>query len=158
MNRPGEQRTLHRPARACAVLKNREIRQVITQGKSFVNQYFVVYILPNEKSSSKVGFCTGRAAGHAVKRNRIRRRTKEIFRLVAKDLADGYSVVIIARPEVYAAEFQQLQRAMENLFLRGGVITPGRKVEAECTERSGPEAGGPKNAHTQHLAGIKKKK
>ena len=131
MNRQEEQRKLHRPARAYPVLKNREIREVITKGKSFVNQYFVVYILPGEKSLSKVGFCTGRAAGHAVRRNRIRRRTKEAFRLVAKDLADGYSIVIIARPEVYAAEFPQLLRALENLLFRGGVKAAGRKTDQQ---------------------------
>lgn len=116
-----------RPVRVCPILKNREIRRVIKEGKSFVNQYFVVYVLPNEKSISKVGFCTGRAAGSAVRRNRIRRRTKELFRLLAKELVDGYSVVIIARPDVYAADFQQLQRAMENLLFRGGVIALDRK-------------------------------
>lgn len=122
MNGREDEGMLRRPARAYPVLKNWEIRQVITKGKSFVNQYFVVYILPHEKSTSKVGFCTGRAAGGAVRRNRIRRRTKEVFRLVAKDLADGYSVVIIARPEVYGAEFQLLQRALEQLLLRGGLL------------------------------------
>ena len=45
-----------RPVRVCPILKNREIRQVIKEGKSFVNQYFVVYVLPNEKSISKSGF------------------------------------------------------------------------------------------------------
>ncbi|NLZ43730.1 MAG: ribonuclease P protein component [Clostridia bacterium] len=129
MSRQEEQRTPDRPARVCTVLKNREIRQVIKQGKSFVDQYFVVYVLPHGKSTCKVGFCTGRTAGRAVKRNRIRRRTKELFRLLAKDMVEGFSVVIIARPDVYTADFQQLLRSMENLLLRGGVITPGKETK-----------------------------
>lgn len=113
--------TLQRKS-AHVTLKNREIRRVFKQGKSFVNQYFVVYILPDKKSISRVGFCTGKAAGHAVKRNRIRRRTKELFRLIAKDLPVGYSLVIIARPRVYAADFKLLKRALQELFRQAGLV------------------------------------
>ena len=149
MNLQEDQRTLHRRARECTILKNREIRQVITPGKSFVIQYFVVYTLPNGKNISKIGFCTGRAAGRAVKRNRIRRRTKELFRLAARELPAGYSVVIIARPAVYAGKFQLLLRALEQLLVRAGLLVPDRNTEAKTNGKDAPmERRQPQNART----------
>ena len=101
--------------------KGREIREVFNKGRSFVNRHFVLYVLPNGKKYNNVAFCVGRAAGKAVIRNQIRRRTREIFRQVEIGLCTGYSLVIIARPGVDKKNFTLLRSFLKKLFLQAGI-------------------------------------
>ncbi|CAM1655950.1 ribonuclease P protein component [Bartonella apis] len=65
----------------------------------------------------RVGFTVTRKNGNAVKRNRIKRRLREAFRLSLKrDIAAGTDYVIIARPDALEASFDRLTREMERRF------------------------------------------
>lgn len=73
---------------------------------------------PTDDSAPRVGFTVSKANGNAVKRNRIRRRLKEIVRLGQDSLAarPGEDYVIIARPPALKAAFGTLAREMETAF------------------------------------------
>lgn len=65
----------------------------------------------------RVGFTVTRKNGNAVKRNRIKRRLREAFRLSLKrDIAAGTDYVIIARPDALEASFDRLTGEMERRF------------------------------------------
>ena len=65
----------------------------------------------------RVGFTVTRKNGNAVKRNRIKRRLREAFRLSLKrDIAAGTDYVIIARPDALEASFDSLTGEMERRF------------------------------------------
>jgi ribonuclease P protein component len=49
--------------------------------------------------------------GHAVVRNRVRRRLREIFRLNQSGLAQGYDMILVARTRAVGAEYRELERA-----------------------------------------------
>lgn len=76
--------------------------------------------LPEEIKSTtlpRVGFTVTRKNGNAVKRNRIKRRLREAFRLSLKrDIAAGTDYVIIARPDALEAPFDSLTGEMERRF------------------------------------------
>ncbi|WP_295965810.1 ribonuclease P protein component [uncultured Bartonella sp.] len=76
--------------------------------------------LPEEIKSTtlpRVGFTVTRKNGNAVKRNRIKRRLREAFRLSLKrDIAAGTDYVIIARPDALEASFDSLTGEMERRF------------------------------------------
>lgn len=76
--------------------------------------------LPEEiksTTSPRVGFTVTRKNGNAVKRNRIKRRLREAFRLSLKrDIAAGTDYVIIARPDALLASFDSLTGEMERRF------------------------------------------
>ena len=53
--------------------------------------------------------------GHAVVRNRVRRRLREIFRLNQGGLAQGYDMILVARTRAVGAEYRELERAFLNV-------------------------------------------
>jgi ribonuclease P protein component len=55
-----------------------------------------------------LGLSVSKKVGTAVKRNRVRRRLKEIFRSSADDLPGGLDFVISARPAAAEASFEEL--------------------------------------------------
>lgn len=61
-------------------------------------------VLPN-----RLGLTASTKLGNAVRRNRIRRRLREVYRLSEDRLAHGYDIVIVARAQAHDAPFSQLQ-------------------------------------------------
>ena len=101
--------------RVCTLKKNSEFRRLYSRGKSAVNSYMVVYCRKNGGNINRVGYTVSVKLGHAVVRNRVRRRLREIYRLNAPALKEGYDLVIVARARCVGAGYS----AMEDAFLSG---------------------------------------
>ena len=96
--------------------KNSDFRRLYAKGKSAVTPYLVVYTRPN-----RLGYTVSVKLGHAVVRNRVRRRLREIYRLNAPRLRQGHDIVIVARSRAVGSEYRKLNaaflRACESLGL-----------------------------------------
>ena len=97
-----------------SIKENREFRRMYAKGKSGVSPYLVVYCRKNRRERNRLGVTVGTKLGHAVVRNRVRRRLREIFRLNQDKLLQGYDIIIVARMRSVHAEYRELEGA----FLR----------------------------------------
>ena len=70
--------------------ENRIFRRLYAKGKSAVAPTMVLYCRKNGRRESRLGLTTGTKLGHAVVRNRVRRRLREIYRLQEDKLLPGY--------------------------------------------------------------------
>ena len=61
-----------------SLTKNYEFKRLYNKGKSAASKYVVVYYARNNSAINKLGITVSTKLGGAVKRNRIRRRLKEI--------------------------------------------------------------------------------
>ena len=95
----------------CTLKKNSDFRRLYAKGKSAVNPYMVLYCRRNRTGENRLGYTVSVKLGHAVRRNRIRRRLREVARLNAKRLSPGWDLVLVARSRAYDAPFQKLQWA-----------------------------------------------
>jgi len=71
---------------------------------------------------TRFGLSTGRRLGGAVVRNRVRRRIREVLRVMAPSFQPGWDVLIICRPAVVTTDRDALVGAVRRLLTRGGVI------------------------------------
>lgn len=62
-----------------------------------------VFGRPNGSSLSRLGLSVGRRAGGAVRRNAMKRRLREAFRLSRRDLPEGFDFVVTVRAHDDAA-------------------------------------------------------
>ena len=97
----------------CTLKKNSDFRRLYSKGKNAVNPYMVVYCRRNRSGENRLGYTVSTKLGHAVVRNRVRRRLREIYRLNAHSLKTGWDIVIVARTRCVKAEYS----AMNNAFL-----------------------------------------
>ena len=94
--------------------QNHEFRRLYQKGKSAVSPYFVVYCRKTGRPVSRLGITTGVKLGNAVRRNRARRRLREVYRLNSGALRQGYDIVLVARGRTGDMPWKELNR----LFLR----------------------------------------
>ena len=71
-----------------------EFRHVITQGQRLNYPYGRLYWIKNDKSYTRFGISVGRKAGTAIKRNRLKRISREAFRCNQDRLIGGFDIVI----------------------------------------------------------------
>ena len=88
------------------------------------NGYLVLYARPNRSATNRVGITAGKKLGHAVVRNRVRRRLREIYRLNEDKFLPGWDIVVVARSRCVGADFQKLTRAYLSLAQKAGVLKP----------------------------------
>ncbi|HHX03131.1 MAG TPA: ribonuclease P protein component [Tissierellia bacterium] len=95
---------------------NRDFQRVYSRGRSLVTRYFVIYYLPQKVGHHRIGFTVSRKIGGAVVRNRVRRRLKEMFRLINPSLPKSMDVVIVARGRAKEGNFDQMRSLMDSKF------------------------------------------
>lgn len=98
--------------------KNYEFIRAYKRGKFFVGKYVVLYILSNRYNVNRLGISISRKYGNSVKRNRLKRIIKEIYRQFEEDLKQGLDIVITARKSTEIPEFKDLKKEMHFLFRR----------------------------------------
>jgi ribonuclease P protein component len=76
--------------------------------------------VPNDLSWSRFGYAVPRRTGGAVIRNRIRRRLRELLRILP--LSEGYDLVISVRPEAAQASFHELKTELTMLLKRARLL------------------------------------
>ena len=82
---------------AVTVKENYEFRRIYRKGRSAVSPCLVVYCQKNRRGQSRLGVTVSTKLGHAVVRNRVRRRLREIYRLNREKMPAGYDIIIVAR-------------------------------------------------------------
>lgn len=90
-------------------LKKRSQFLAVRNGEKRRGRLFLVEVLGRGDSEpARYGLTVTKKSGNAVARNRIRRRLREAVRLHAADMAAGNDYVIVGRPEVLSARFDEI--------------------------------------------------
>ena len=104
-----------------ALKLNHIFRRLYATG-GFANSMLVLYARPNRLGVNRVGITTGKKLGHAVVRNRARRRLREVYRLNEHLFKPGYDIVVVARNRCVTADFQKLTKAYLSLAQKAGIL------------------------------------
>ena len=106
-----------------------EFERVYRNGSVYRGRLFSVHALPNTLGEPRLGLSVSKKVGTAVKRNKVRRRLKEMFRSSAKRLPSDLDFVISARPAAAKASFEELNEEFS------------RSVNRFCKSAGAKEAG-----------------
>lgn len=92
------------------VKKNGDFRRIYRRGRSAVSGGVVVYCLKNRQGMSRLGVTVSTKLGHAVVRNRVRRRFREIYRLHRVEMKGGWDIIMVARVRAAALPYRRLEK------------------------------------------------
>ena len=84
-------------------------------GESAASPYLALYCRKSRRGQNRLGFTVGKKVGCAVKRNRVRRRLREVYRLHEDELLPGYDIVVVARVKSVYARYAQLEKSFLSL-------------------------------------------
>ena len=105
-----------------ALSKNEEFRSLLKK-KKISNKYITIFfgILKNKsKNKLNISFVAKKKIGNAVKRNKIKRRLRNIMNDAFKKIPIklDYSYLVIAKPTVLNNEFNKIKEALFQEFNR----------------------------------------
>ena len=100
--------------RAVTLKENYQFRRLYQMGASAVGGGMVLYCRKNNLGHNRLGVTVSVKLGHAVVRNRARRRLREVYRLNAGRLRQGYDMILVARGRTLTASWKELN----DTFLR----------------------------------------
>ena len=103
--------------------ENRVFRRLYAKGRSAVGPAMVLYCRKNGGQENRLGFTVGTKLGHAVVRNRVRRRLREIYRLNEHRLRPGYDIVVVARVRAVHSRYDKLERQFLSLASKLGLLS-----------------------------------
>jgi ribonuclease P protein component len=106
---------------SCSLKLNHIFRRLYATN-GYANGYMVLYARRNRLGMNRVGITTGKKLGHAVVRNRVRRRLREVYRLNEELFCPGWDIVVVARSRCVDASFQSLSKAYLALAAKAGIL------------------------------------
>jgi ribonuclease P protein component len=118
--------------RECRLVRRADFDAVYREGRKRTSREFAVFLRANGLGHSRFGWSIKKALGGAVRRNRIRRRLREIVRLYRSDIAAGWDVVIHPRASAATADFAALTSEFVRLLPRDiAAANPASKSSRE---------------------------
>ncbi|HXW54944.1 MAG TPA: ribonuclease P protein component [Candidatus Cybelea sp.] len=106
------------------LLTRAEYDAVYADARRRSSEQFTVFVRSNALEFSRFGWSVKKGLGNAVRRNRIRRRLREMIRLQQGEIEPGWDIVIHPRGSVATGNFAALSR--ELLRLLPSARRPGR--------------------------------
>ena len=96
--------------------KNEDFKSLL-KGKKISNKYFTIFfnkLLNKDSNNLNVSFVTKKKIGNAVKRNKIKRRLKNIMNDATKkiNLNLNYSYLLIAKKTVLEDQYENIKKIL----------------------------------------------
>lgn len=109
--------------------ENHLFRRLYSKGKSAASSTLAVYVRPNHHAKSRLGVTVGTKVGKAVRRNRVRRRIREAYRVHEDRMTPGFDMVVVARVRSAYAPYAEVERDLLRLLDKLGVCRKGERAE-----------------------------
>lgn len=111
------------------IRKNAEFRAVYRRGKSFSNNLLVLYVFRNNKGTNRIGISVSKKVGKSVIRSRVKRLISESYRLSKAYIKVSYDFVVIARNPANDKSYEEINKALKNLFKKAGLIIDEKNID-----------------------------
>ena len=123
------------------VKREAEFKKIMRKGKSYADQYLVMYVLKRtleidsvtclakgvaplgQSHPPRLGLSVDRRIGKAVIRNRIKRWMREVFRLHQSRLKESVEMILVARSSARGlVDYYEMEKRILNLWRRARIV------------------------------------
>ena len=106
------------------IKKNYEFKNLFSKGKFFHGEYIHLYILKNNCNLNKLGIAVSKKQGKAVKRNHFKRIIRESYKVLEKNILDGYSILVVGNKnkDISQISYYNIFENMESSLKKAGIL------------------------------------
>lgn len=108
--------------RAVKIRSRSDYLRIQNTGKKERGRYLVLLTAHNDLPVSRFGITVSKRNRNAVRRNRIKRKIREVQRLNREHILPGNDIIVIARQMASMATFNQLETEYLSLARKAGLI------------------------------------
>ncbi len=102
--------------------KRYQFDYVYRHGSHYSSKYITIFVIPSKTNNIKIGFAVSKKIGHAVTRNLVRRRLREIIYKEVPKLKQNYNLIISAKEGITQANFDELKKGLIELIIKAGIV------------------------------------
>ncbi|NPV84640.1 MAG: ribonuclease P protein component [Anaerolineae bacterium] len=99
-----------------------DFKRVRAVGSSYAHPQMVVLVAQNDQTHSRYGVVAGQGVGHAVQRNRAKRRIRAAIHALYPQIEIGWDVIVVARSGIREVCFWEIRDVLESLLRRAGLL------------------------------------
>ena len=107
--------------RSVRIRSRADYLKIQRSGRKVGGRYLTILSMDNDLTVSRFGITVSRKTGNAIKRNRIKRRIRELQRLNQSSIVPGKDIVVIATREASGAHFKDMKIEYEKLIGKAGL-------------------------------------
>lgn len=90
--------------------QEKDYNYIYKNAKRISGRYIIVFITRNNLQYNRFGIVTSKKVGNAVKRNRAKRRIRELSKKHMESINKGYDLVFVSRVSINEADFDQIEK------------------------------------------------
>ena len=102
--------------------KRYQFNYVYKSGEHYSGEHMVLYVVSSKTKNIKVGLAVTKKVGHAVVRNKVRRRLREIIKTQVPNLKQNNNILVVARENICSASFEKLSNEFSKLIKKANLI------------------------------------
>jgi len=104
-------------AKANRLTKQKDIENVLKKGKTKFAKSLGVKYIKNDLYITRTAFIVStKISKKATKRNRLKRKLREIIRQEAQKIKKGYDFIVLTKKEALEQEYKELEKELKGLL------------------------------------------
>ena len=113
-----------RLSRSLRIRHHAEIRHILATGRKYTGNFLILYCLtsPHSELLTRAGFLSPKRLGKAVKRNRLRRWMREIFRRHREKIEGSQQILMMGRTSALHADYQAVHDDFMQLCRKARIL------------------------------------
>ncbi len=101
--------------------KNKHFKYLYKHGETKTYKALMMTFLPTKLKDIKVGFSVSKKIGKSVVRNKIKRRLRESFVSLLKNIKPNYNFIFTAKQGIQDLDFHEIRQNMLEILKKYGL-------------------------------------
>lgn len=109
--------------------KNKQFSFIYKHGQTKHTSLLSLSFVKTKFKPYKIGFTVSKKIGKSVIRSKVKRRLREAFRAIMPFVNINYNYIVIARPEIASATFDEIKCALISVLKKAGLYLDGNLLD-----------------------------